>query len=196
MTFRRLLEVIAQYSPDPTFFAWAGKCSYYSLALPSSSSPSCFQTRVTARGGGDHGYTIQKLGIQVNLLLIQVQVHSSGHRYTLQPLDTNLSHIMIVSSRLQQRPGVFAGEHCALGIVNFDRWPRRSDNEDGDGVLLAGKQYFCVLIKPSPASVLSSFGQPSQKLETDVLPMIESKREYRARPTTVCLMHMNTKAVL
>ncbi|KAF8548536.1 hypothetical protein OG21DRAFT_750225 [Imleria badia] len=42
VAFRRLLEAIAQFSPDPTFFAWAGRCSYYSIALPSS--PSCFQT--------------------------------------------------------------------------------------------------------------------------------------------------------
>ena len=39
MAFRRLLEVIAQHSQDPTFFAWAGWCSDYSLALPSS--PQC-----------------------------------------------------------------------------------------------------------------------------------------------------------
>ncbi|KAF8546087.1 hypothetical protein OG21DRAFT_1473262 [Imleria badia] len=197
MAFRRLLEVIVQYSPDPTFFAWAGEHSYYSPALPSS--PSCFQTRVTARGGGDHGYTIQKLGVQVKLLLIQMQVHGSAHNYKLQPLNTDLSYIMTVLSRLQHRPNIRAGEHCALGVVNFDRYPRRSGDEDEDGVLYAGKQYFCVLIKPSPASLPSSFGQPSLKLETgDVLPMIESKKEYRARPTTVFLMHMKTfyRAVL
>ena len=187
MAFRRLLEVIAQHSQDPTFFAWAGWCPDYSLALPSS--PSSFGTRVTALGGGDRGYTIQKFGVQVNLLLIQMQVGISEHHYTLQPLDANLSRLMTVA-RLQRRPNVFSGENCALGVVNFDRRPRHGDNEDDNGFLFAGKRYFCVLIKPSPMSLPSTFGQPGLKLDTgSILPMIECKQDYGARPTTVCLIH-------
>ena len=188
MAFRRLLEVIAQHSQDLTFFAWAGWCSNYSLALPSS--PSSFGTRVTALGGGDRSFTIQKFGVQVNPLLIQTQVHHSNHHYTLQPLDANLSQLMTVSSQLRRRPNVFSGENCALGVVNFDRRPRRGDDEDDNGFLFAGKRYFCVLIKPSPMSLPSTFGQPSLKLDTgDILPMMECKQDYAARPTTVCLVH-------
>jgi len=188
MAFRRLLEVIAQLSQDTTFFAWAGSCSNYSLALPSS--PSSFRTRVTALSGGDRGYTIQKLGVQVNLLLIQMHVHHSDHHYILQPLDANLSQIITVSSRLSRRPNVFSGESCALGVVNFDRRPRRGDNEDDNGFLFSGKRYFCMLLKPSPVSLPSTFGQPSLQLDTGgILPMIECKKDYGACPTTVCLIH-------
>ncbi|KAI9566366.1 hypothetical protein HD554DRAFT_2117567 [Boletus coccyginus] len=166
-----------KHSQDPNFFAWAGSCSNYSLALPSS--PSSFEARVTALSGGDRGYTVQKLGIQVNLLLIQMHVHHSDHHYMLQPLDVDISQIVTVSR-----------ESCALGIVNFDRRPHRSGNEDDNGILFSGKLYFCMLIKPSPVSLGSTFGEPSLQLDTGgILPMIECKKDYGARPTTVCLIH-------
>lgn len=190
MAFRRLLEVIAQYSHDPTFFAWAGRCSDYSRALPAS--PLSFGSKVTVFGGGDRGYTIQKFGVQVNLLLIEVQLGHSDSHYTLQPLDPNLSGIVTISSQLSHRPNVFSGDKCALGVVNFERRPSRSDDdsENNDGFLFGERRYFGVLIKPCLESLHNTFGQRSLKLDTgDLLPMIECKKDYGTRTTAVCLVH-------
>ena len=187
--FQRLLEVIAQRSGDPSFFAWAGPCSRQSMALPSS--PASYQA-VVSRPYCDHDYAIQKRGIQLKLLVIQVQVIRSAQHYILQPMDLDLEQNLTIVGRFTRNPQAELNlEHShAVGVVDF-QFDRSLDASDLDmGCLLPKKSHFCIFMRIAQGRVGSGVELACRRIDTKgILPLIECKVEYRAPLKTVLLEH-------
>lgn len=187
--FQRLLEAIAQRSGDPSFFAWAGPCSRFSLALPSS--PASYQT-VVAKPYGEHDYAIQKRGIQLKLLVIQVQVIASDHHYVLQPKDPSLARNMrIVGQFIRDPQAELDLEHFyAVGVVDF-RFDGSSYNGGPDmGCILPEKRHFCIFMRIARGRVGFGVELACRRVDTKgVLPLIECRVEHRAALKTALLEH-------
>ncbi|KAG6374445.1 hypothetical protein JVT61DRAFT_4484 [Boletus reticuloceps] len=73
--FYKLMSTIAEQCTEPDFFAWAGKPSQWSLALPSS--PQCYGPQPTQSdlvrplsALGDPSYELTKLGLHARLVLV------------------------------------------------------------------------------------------------------------------------------
>ena len=73
--FYKLMSAIAEQCTEPDFFAWAGKPSQWSLALPSS--PQCYGPQASqsdlvtpSSALGDPAYELTKLGLQTRLVLV------------------------------------------------------------------------------------------------------------------------------
>ncbi|KIJ07072.1 hypothetical protein PAXINDRAFT_140233 [Paxillus involutus ATCC 200175] len=191
--FYRLMEAIVQRSGDPTLFAWAGKPSPYSRALPSS--PACYinpllrglPLPVSFVRSGDPFYTVTKVGLQVKLLVVAVEcvsVHrgNGSIRHELKSIDRALPQLIITTS--------FGGDiyptgsRFALGVVNYRRPSRRVQDDEAHGTLDAGQQYFCVLI-----DVPSGDPGPRLKIETGNILIIRCTEEFKGELETVCLLH-------
>ncbi|KIJ64203.1 hypothetical protein HYDPIDRAFT_154529 [Hydnomerulius pinastri MD-312] len=145
--FHRLVEVLAQRSGEPSFFAWAGESSRYSFALPSSPASygglgSQMTSNLRLTGSvfeevGDRSYAMTKLGLQVKLLVLPVDwTHTGKNGYTLTP--ALLQTTPLITEAYYE---VFQPSNCALGVVDFTRV------EEGRGTLRTGERYFCLLLK-------------------------------------------------
>lgn len=73
--FYKLMSAIADQYTEPDFFAWAGKPSQWSLALPSS--PQCYGPQASkndlstpSSALGEPAYELSKLGLQTRLVLV------------------------------------------------------------------------------------------------------------------------------
>ncbi|KAG9314933.1 hypothetical protein JVU11DRAFT_4041 [Chiua virens] len=73
--FYKLMSTIAEQCTEPDLFAWGGKPSQWSLALPSS--PQCYAPQTSqsdlvlpSTTLGDPAYELTKLGLQVRLVLV------------------------------------------------------------------------------------------------------------------------------
>ncbi|KIJ06909.1 hypothetical protein PAXINDRAFT_103182 [Paxillus involutus ATCC 200175] len=182
------MEAIVQRSGDPTLFAWAGKPSPYSRALPSS--PACYinpllrglPLPVSFVRSGDPFYTVTKVGLQVKLLVVAVEcvsVHrgNGSIRHELKSIDRALPQLIITTS--------FGGDiyptgsRFALGVVNYRRPSRRVQDDEAHGTLDAGQQYFCVLI-----DVPSGDPGPRLKIETGNILIIRCTEEFKGELET------------
>ena len=187
--FQRLLDAIAQRSGDPSFFAWAGPCSRYSMALPYS--PASYQA-VVSRPYCDHDYAIQKRGIQLKLLVIRVRVIPSleTHHYIIQPMDVDLERNLTIVGQLIRSPELNPEHSHAVGVVDF----QFGGSLDADGLdmgrLLPEKSHFCIFMRIAQGRVGSGVELACRRIDTKgILPLIECKIEYRAPLKTVLLEH-------
>jgi hypothetical protein len=187
--FQRLLEAIAQRSGDPSFFAWAGPCSRYSMALPSS--PASYQA-VVSRPYCDHDYAIQKRGIQLKLLVIRVRVILSASHYILQPMNLDLERNLTIVGRFirNPKPELIPEHSYAVGVVDF-QFDRSLDPEGLDiGCLLPEKSHFCIFMQIAQGRVGSGVELACRRVDTKgILPLIECGVEYRAPLKTILLEH-------
>ncbi|KAH0837771.1 heterokaryon incompatibility protein-domain-containing protein [Lanmaoa asiatica] len=187
--FQRLLEAIAQRSGDPSFFAWAGPCSRYSLALPPS--PASYQA-VIPKPYCDHDYAIQKRGIQLKLLVIQVQIIHSDHRYVLQPRDPNLTQNLTIIGRFTRnlQGELDPGHSYAVGVADFQFDGSLGAGGSDMGCLLPGKSHFCIFMRIAQGRVGSGVELACRRIDTKgILPLIECKSEYRGVLKTALLEH-------
>ncbi|KAF8546056.1 HET-domain-containing protein [Imleria badia] len=184
--FQRLLEAIAHHSGDPSFFAWAGPCSRYSLALPAS--PACYQT-VVPKPYGEHDYTIHKRGIQLKLLVIYVDVAPLADHYMLRPMPGDLN---IVGQLPRSPQSEFNLQYSyAVGVVDFKfDAPRAATGGPDTGCLLPGKSHYCIFMQDTHGRVGSGVELAFRRIDTkDVLLLVECRSKYRAPLTTVLLEH-------
>ena len=187
--FQRLLEAIAQRSGDPSFFAWAGPCSQYSLALPSS--PASYQG-VISRPYGDHDYTIQKRGIQLKLLVIRVRVIPLARHYTLHPMDIDPERNLKIDGRFARNTQAeLKPDHSyAVGVVDFQVDKSSEAGSLDKGCLLPEKSHFCIFMRITQGRMESGVELACRRIDTKgVLPLIECRFEYRAPLKNVLLEH-------
>lgn len=187
--FQRLLEAIAQRSGDPSFFAWAGPCSRHSLALPCS--PASYQT-VVAKPYCNHDYAIQKGGILLKLLVIQVHLILLDHCYVLRPIDSSLTRNLRIIGRFTHHPQAkLDPKHVyAVGVVDFQFDESSGAGGPGMGCLLLDKNHFCIFMRIAQGRGGSGVDLACRRIDTrGVLPMIECKTEYRAALQTALLEH-------
>ncbi|KAH0832979.1 hypothetical protein J3R83DRAFT_11957 [Lanmaoa asiatica] len=90
----KLMSTIAEQCTEPDFFAWAGKPSQWSLALPSS--PQCYgpqasQTDLVTPSSalGDPAYELTKLGLQTRLVLVPAYCEP------LEPTDARTARFLL-----------------------------------------------------------------------------------------------------
>ena len=182
--FQRLLEAIAHRSGDPSFFAWAGPCSRYSLALPAS--PACYQT-IVSRPYGEHDYTLLKRGIRLKLLVIHVDVIPSTDHYTLRSITGDLN---IVGQLVRTPQTELNLQHSyAVGVVDFqfDK-PAVATGRPDAGCLLPGKSHFGIFMQVTHGRLSGDL--TCRRIDTkSVLLAIECRSEYRAPLRTALLEH-------
>ncbi|KAF8839136.1 HET-domain-containing protein [Paxillus ammoniavirescens] len=193
--FYRFMEAIAQRSIDPTLFAWTGKPSAHSNALPSS--PACYyesRTLVavprTPRSApleshqgaiiGDPGYTITKLGLRVKLLVVPVTATMDISRVVLTPSDEALAQPLTV---LWQRSTIDPNHPYELGIVDYAKM------DANRGQLRAGHAYFCVLLRRLSSELEDGDIEVRMKVPTDNLLIVHITVEYTGQLATICLLH-------
>ncbi|KIJ10306.1 hypothetical protein PAXINDRAFT_138538 [Paxillus involutus ATCC 200175] len=193
--FHRFMEAIAQRSTDPTLFAWTGKPSAYSNALPSS--PACYygsripvavprilrSARHESHQGaiiGDPGYTITKLGLRVKLLVVDVTAVSDIARCLLTPIDQALPQRL---TALWQCSVIDPDHQYELGIVNYAKM------DATHGELHAGHAYFCVLLRRLEVQLEDGDVEVRMKIPTDNLLTVHTTVGYTGQLTTICLMH-------
>ena len=189
--FLRFLEAIAQRSGDPSFFAWAGPCSRYSLALPAS--PASYQT-VISKPCCEHGYTIQKRGIHLRLIVILVQVVPSTHYYTLRPLQP-YGDIKILGQFACSSMSELNLEHSyyAIGVVDFQlqSWKYKW------GFILPGKRHFGIFMRVTQLTVSRGITDLlCRRIDTKgILPLIECESKYMCGLEDVILVHSQSVLV-
>ncbi|KIK78961.1 hypothetical protein PAXRUDRAFT_834331 [Paxillus rubicundulus Ve08.2h10] len=193
--FYRFMEAIAQRSTDPTLFAWTGKPSEHSDALPSS--PACYyESRIPVavphsprsapleshQGAiiGDPGYTITKLGLRVKLLVVPVTVASDLSRCVLTPIDAALAQPL---TALWQRGVIDLNHRYELGIVNYAKMDATR------GQLRAGHAYFCVLLRRLQVELEDGDVDVRMKIPTDNLLSIHTTVGFTGQLATICLLH-------
>lgn len=181
--FHRLLETIAQRSGDPSFFAWSGPSSRYSMALPAS--PASYQAIVHSPYC-EHDYIIQKRGILLKLLVIRVQIVSSTHQYTLRPPSP---HLNIICQLTRDSLQLNLDHSYAVGVVDFQFERSRSRDLDTSR-LLPDKRHFGMFMRIAHGREGSGVELACRRIDTKgVLPLVECETEYRAPLQTVLLEH-------
>ena len=92
--FYKLMSTIGAQYTEPDFFAWAGKPSQWSLAMPSS--PQCFGSQATqgdlitpSSALGDPTYELSKLGLRIKLVLVPAYCEP------LEPTDAHTARFLL-----------------------------------------------------------------------------------------------------
>lgn len=92
--FYKLMSTIAEHCTEPDFFAWAGKPSQWSLALPSS--PQCYGAKasqsdliIPSSTLGEPAYELTKLGLRTRLVLVPAYCEP------LEPTDTYTARFLL-----------------------------------------------------------------------------------------------------
>lgn len=154
--FYHLMVALANECLTPLFFAWAGRHSDYSNALPSS--PACYarvgpnSQDIFRRGDMGHpSYEVTKLGVVVKLLVFRVHrkltlrggfhVGTTWHFNEDVPLEPFMIHAGTGATLPPFTIEEEDGHEYALGIVNF-----ACSGPDSHGGLVRGRKYFGVLM--------------------------------------------------
>lgn len=160
--FYKLMGTLADECTEPDYFAWAGKPSQWSLALPSS--PQCYgpqasQTDLTAPSSalGDPAYEITKLGLRIRLVLVPTycepleptEAHTT--RFLLAPALATAQepiqvYVPLATAAVDPREmqvGVGRGREYALGVVDYDVRP----GPPGYAALRAGRAHLCLVLE-------------------------------------------------
>ncbi|KAH0828108.1 hypothetical protein J3R83DRAFT_3778 [Lanmaoa asiatica] len=190
--FYRLMVALANECHTPSFFAWAGRHSDFSNALPSS--PACYsrlgpdsQVMVRSVDLGHPLYEVTKLGVMVKLLVFRVHrkftLSGGFHVGTTWYFDENapLEPFLIRAGTGAVLPPlvpiVKEDDHeYMLGIVNF-----ACPEPDGHGELVRGRKYFGMLM------MKAKWGW--DKLSTDLVISLNCSRDTRGRVENVLLLH-------
>lgn len=160
--FYKLMSTIADQYTEPDYFAWTGKPSQWSLALPSS--PLCYGPQAsqsdlsTSSALGDPAYELTKLGLRIRLILVpascerleSTDVHTA--RFLLTPaLAMAQEPIQIYVPLATIAPhdpreiqvGVGRGREYALGVVDYDIRP----GPPGYAALHGGRAHLCLVLE-------------------------------------------------
>ena len=190
--FYRLMVALANECRTPSFFAWAGRHSDHSKALPSS--PACYakvgpESQDIARSGdmGHPSYEVTKLGVVVKLLVFRVHrkltLKSGFHVGTTWYFDEDvpLEPFMIRAGTGAALPPLVSIEEeddheYALGIVNF-----ACPEPDSHGELVRGRKYFGVLM------MKEKWGW--EKLSTDLIISLNCSGDMAKQVESILLLH-------
>lgn len=190
--FYRLMVALANECLTPSFFAWAGRHSDYSNALPAS--PACYaRVGPDAQAIGQSGdaghplYQVTKLGVVVNLLVFRVHrkltLRGGFHVGTTWSFDEDvpLDPFVIRAGTGAALPPFVAIEaeddhEYALGVVNF-----ACPEPDGHGELMRGRRYFGILM------MKSKWGW--EKLSTDLVISLNCSGDTRRPVENILLLH-------
>lgn len=190
--FYHLMVALANECLTPSFFAWAGRHSDYSNALPSS--PACYarvgsdSQDIVRRGDMGHpSYEVTKLGVVVKFLLFRVHrkltLRGGFHVGTTWYFneDVPLEPFMIRAGTGAALPPLVTIEEeddreYALGIVNF-----ACSGPDSRGELVRGRKYFGVLM------VKVKWGW--EKLSTDLVISLNCSGDTTRPVESVLLLH-------
>lgn len=191
--FYRLMVALANECRTPAFFAWAGRHSDYSNALPASSA--CYARLgpdaqdVVRRGDTGHpSYEVTKLGVVVKFLVFRVRrrltLRGGFHVGTTWYFDEDVPlepFTVRAGTGAALPPFVVIEEEddheYALGIVNF-----ACPDSNGHGELLQGSKYFGILMAKE------KWGW--EKLSTDLVLSLSCARDIRLKPVeSILLLH-------
>lgn len=200
--FYRLMVALANECLTPAFFAWAGRHSDFSNALPAS--PACY-ARITPDAqeraavaqsrcwGGDVGhpsYQVTKLGVVVHLVVCTVRreltLRSGFHVGTTWHFDPGVPlepFAVRAGTGAAVPPLVSIADEddrtYALGIVDF-----ACPEPDGHGELMGGGKYVGILMAKA------KWGW--EKLSTDVMILVNCLEDMKVPVESVLLLHTVT----
>lgn len=132
--FYKLMSTIAEQCTEPDFFAWAGKPSRWSLALPSS--PQCYGLKVTQSGHvtaatplsalGDPTYELTKLGLRTRLVLV------STYCEPLESTDTLTARFLLTPALATAQEPIQIYVPLATAVQHGQGPSRMKNNYDRD----------------------------------------------------------------
>lgn len=124
--FYKLMSAIAEQCTEPDFFAWAGKPSQWSLALPSS--PRCYAPQASqsdlvtpSSALGDPAYELTKLGLQARLVLVP------AHCEPLEATDANTARFLLTPALATAQESIQI--YLPLATVQQGYGPSRTRND-------------------------------------------------------------------
>ncbi|KIK92107.1 hypothetical protein PAXRUDRAFT_34675 [Paxillus rubicundulus Ve08.2h10] len=194
--FHRLMEAISHQCMEPWFFAWAGKASQYSCALPSS--PACYggldpkmASTLASTLPSSVSYEITKQGLQVKLLLVPTELHhthcSSSHhhilnppQYAIKPFKSIVQSVTIIDSTGFSSTLLSSWDYT-LGVVSYGR----VDTDPSYGQLHHGDHYLCLLLK-RPKNMK---WQHWRRIPTDNVLVLDCGTDWKGKLELVCLLH-------
>ncbi|KAG2119454.1 heterokaryon incompatibility protein-domain-containing protein [Suillus clintonianus] len=198
--FRRLMEVIMQTCREWQIFAWAGPHSPSQAGIPSSPLAYCAfdeasasilspDYRIMDRPSklGDPFFTMTKRGLELEVILVKLMLQQptprrpGGKRKKTQAirLVSDSANFHDVTARCDITFLPFS--QWAVAIVNYQA--DESGKRGGIGKLKSTNDYLCFVLG---SSIHSAYGG-WQKVETQKIVIIRTKREVYQQVTTVWL---------